>query len=140
MQKDIKKGLGQLKGAAGNVRAGTPLVAADGVPIEIPNRETSMVHAIVLLSEMYHAVDWKAVAKEIVEATENHRSQTMFHVMDLSEMKAMAARCTDGEHFSNRLLQRWCHIKERRTAYIRMITLPDEVLEALGDCEDGTPP
>jgi hypothetical protein len=139
VQKDIKKGLGQLKGAAGNVRAGTPLLAADGTPIEIPNREISIVHAIVLLSEMYHAVDWKAVAKEIVEVTENHRSETMFHVMDLSELKSIAARCRDGEHFSNRLLQRWCRIKERGTAYIRMITLPDEVLEALGDSEDGTP-
>jgi hypothetical protein len=45
--------------------------SADGTPIEIPNRETSIVHAIVLLSEMYHAVDWKAVAKEIAEVTEN---------------------------------------------------------------------
>lgn len=138
VRKDIKKGLGQLRGAASNVRAGTPLLAADGTSIEIPNSETSIVHAIVLLSEMYYAVDWKAVAKEVVEITETHNSQTMFHVMDLSELKSMAARCRDGEHFSNRLLQRWCHIKKRGTAYIRALTLPDELLEGLGDHEGCT--
>lgn len=132
VRKDIKKGLGQLRGAASNVRAGTPLLAADGTSVKIPNSETSIVHAIVLLSEMHYAVDWK-VAKEVVEITETHNSQTMFHVMDLSELKSMAARCRDGEHFSNRLLQRWCHIKERGTAYIRALTLPDELLEGLDE-------
>jgi hypothetical protein len=131
VQKDIHKGLGQLKGAAGNLRAGVQILTPDGAHIDIPNRDKSIVHGIVLLSEMYYGVDWKDVAKEIVESTENHRTQTMFHVMDLSELKTMVARCKDGEHFSNRLLQRWCHIRERGTAYIRMLTLPEDVLDAL---------
>jgi hypothetical protein len=140
VQKDIKKGLGQLKGAAGNLRAGVPILAVDGTHIDIPNRVTSIVHGIVLLSEMYCGVDWKAVAKKIVEETENHRTQTMFHVLDLSELKSMVARCKDGEQFSNRLFQRWCRIKERGTAYIRMLTLPDDVREALRNPEDGSLP
>jgi hypothetical protein len=87
---------------------------------------------------MYYGVDWKAVAKEIVDGTENHRTETMFHVMDLSELKTMVARCKDGEQFSNRLLQRWCRIKERGAAYIRMLTLPEDALDALRDTEDGS--
>ena len=89
---------------------------------------------------MYFGVDWEAVAREIVDETENHRTHTMLHVMDLSELKSMVARCTDGEQFSNRLLQRWCRIKERGTAYIRMVTLPDDVREALRNPEDGSLP
>jgi hypothetical protein len=138
VQKDIRKGLGQLNGAAGNLRAGAPILAVDGKHIDIPNRDTSIVHGIVLLSEMYYGVEWNAVAKEIVEKTENQKTPTMFHVMDLSELKAMVARCKDGEQFSNRLLQRWCRIKERGTAYIRMLTLPERVLEALADIEHGS--
>jgi hypothetical protein len=119
--KDIRKGLVQLSGALGNIRSGAKLFRSlsDRTPLEIPNRETSLAHAIVLLSEMYYSVDWKKVAQDVILASDNKFHKAMFHVMDIQELAALTARCPDGSTFFNRLCQRWINVKIKGTAYIR---------------------
>ena len=73
----------------------------------------------MVLSEMHAFVDWKAVAAEVTTASENEFRRALFHVLDIQEFANLANNCTDAETFSNRLLQRWCFIKERENAYIR---------------------
>jgi hypothetical protein len=119
--KDIRKGLGQLGGALGNIRSAAKLFCSDGESLEIPHRETSLAHGIVLLSEMYSSVDWQQVAQDVIQASENESQRAMFHVMDMRELAALTARCPDGETLFNRLCQRWINVKIKGTGYIRSI-------------------
>jgi hypothetical protein len=120
VEKDIKKALKQLAGALTNVRAGLPLFAhREDTPIEIPNRKTSLAHAIVVLSEMYTFVDWKAVAASVAKFSDNDVHRALFHVLDIRELAGLASDCKDAETFSNRLVQRWLVVREKGTAYVR---------------------
>lgn len=120
VEKDIKKGLKQLSGALTNIRAGLPIFPhQETTPIVIPNRDTSLAHAIVVLSDMYSFVDWKAIAVSVAEASENRVHRALFHVLDIQELANLAANCEAPETFSNRLVQRWIVVQEKGTAYIR---------------------
>jgi hypothetical protein len=112
--------MGQLAGALTNIRNGSDIFPhEESTPLTLPGRDSSPAHAIVVLSEMYTFVDWKAVAAEVVAASENEFRRALFHVLDIQEFANLANNCKDAETFSNRLLQRWCFIKERGNAYIR---------------------
>lgn len=118
--KDIKKGLKQLAGALTNIRAGSSVFPhRENTPIAIPNRETSLAHAIVVLSEMYTFVDWKAIATAVAKASDSAVNRALFHVLDIQELTNLAANCKDSETFSNRLTQRWFFVQEKGTAYVR---------------------
>ncbi|HYM79398.1 MAG TPA: hypothetical protein VE377_25700 [Candidatus Dormibacteraeota bacterium] len=118
--KDIRKGMGQLAGALTNIRNGSDIFPhEESTPLTLPGRDSSPAHAIVVLSEMYTFVDWKAVAVEVATASENEFRRALFHVLDIQEFANLANNCKDAETFNNRLFQRWCFIKERGNAYIR---------------------
>jgi hypothetical protein len=91
--KDIRKGLGQLGGALGNIRSGAKLFRADGEPLEIPNHEKSLAHAIVLLFSRHG----------YARIGSSHRT--------VPGRKA----------FFNRLCQRWINVKIKGTGYIRSV-------------------
>ena len=118
--RDIEKGLGQLAGALTNIRAGSSVFPyQENTAIAIPNRETSLAHAIVVLSEMYTFVDWKAIAAAVAKASDSEVHRALFHVLDIQELTNLAANCKDSQTFNNRLAQRWSLIQEKGTAYIR---------------------
>ncbi len=120
VEKDIKKGLKQLAGALTNIRAGCPVFPhGKNTHIEIPNRGTSLAHAIVVLSEMYTFVDWKAIAASVAKASDSEVRRALFHVLDIQELANLAANCKDAETFSRRLEQRWHFVQEKGTAYVR---------------------
>lgn len=107
VEKDIRKGLKQLAGAMGNLRSRAPIsTREDGTPITVSNRETSPAHAILVLSEMYFAVDWKAVASLVAEVTKSDAHRALFHVVDVQELATLSTGCEDSTVFSNRLIQR----------------------------------
>jgi len=123
--KDIRKGLKQLAGALTNIRNGSEIFThEEKAPITIPNRESSPAHAIVVLSEMYAFIDWKAVAVDVAKASDSEHHCALFHVIDLQELAKVASNCPDAQTFNNRLLQRWCFIKEKRHAYVRTHCCP----------------
>ena len=120
VEKDIKKALKQLGGALTNIRADFPVFRhRETTPIAIPNRATSLAHALVVLSEMYPFVDWRAVAASVAKASDNKVHRALFHVLDIRELASLAANCKDAATFSNRLVQRWVVVQEKGTAFIR---------------------
>jgi hypothetical protein len=120
VEKDIRKALKQLAGALTNVRAGSPVFPhREDTPIVIPNRKTSLAHAIVVLSEMYTFVDWNAVAASVAKFSDRDVHRALFHVVDIRELASLASNCKDTETFSNRLVQRWVVVREKGTAYVR---------------------
>jgi hypothetical protein len=120
VEKDIQKAMKQLAGALTNIRNGSAIFThEERALITIPNRESSPAHAIVVLSEMYTFIDWKAVAADVAKASDSEHHRALFHVMDIQELAKLASNCPDAQTFSNRLLQRWCFVKERGHAYIR---------------------
>lgn len=120
VEKDIKNGLKQLAGAIGNIRSGAPISSSeDGAAIMLLNREKAPAHAILVLSEMYFGVDWKAVAGLVAEASQRDAHRALFHVMDIHELATLSAQCQDSATFNNRLVQRWAAVQEKGTAYMR---------------------
>jgi hypothetical protein len=120
VEKDIKKGLKQLAGALTNIRAGSPAFPhRETTPITIPNRGTSLAHAIVILSEMYTFVNWETIATSVAKASDSKIHRALYHVLDIQELANLAANCKDAATFSNRLAQRWVVVQEKGTAYVR---------------------
>jgi hypothetical protein len=119
IEKSITKGLGQLGGALKNIRSGAALFRADGNPLTFVNREAP-AHAIVLLSEMYTFIDWRAVADAVASASDDVVHRALFHVFDLQELVSLATDCVDSAALNYRLIQRWFLVKERGTAYGRV--------------------
>jgi len=120
VEKDIKKALKQLAGALTNIRTGSPVFPhGKTTPIGIPNRDTSLAHAIVVLSEMYPFIDWRAIAASVAKASDKKIHRALFHVIDVRELATLAANCEDAQIFSNLLVQRWVVVQEKGTGYIR---------------------
>ena len=120
VEKDIRKGLKQLAGALGNIRSCAPIsTRKDGTSITPSNRNTSPAHAILILSEMYYGVDWKAVAGLLTELSQSEVHRALFHVLDIQEFSTLSTNCQDSTVFSNRLLQRWVSVQEKGTCYLR---------------------
>ena len=118
--KHVRKALDQLRGALVNVRSDVEIKDAGGSPIAIVNRETSPAQAIVLLSEMYAFLDWRAIAEQVMEASESDRYRALFHVMDLSELGHLVRMSANAEMFNQFLFQRWAQVKIKGTAYGRV--------------------
>jgi len=66
IEKQIYKALKQLRGAIMRIRSGNEIRDREGRMINIPARDTSIIHAIVAISEMYLFVDWQKVASQAV--------------------------------------------------------------------------
>jgi hypothetical protein len=98
------KGLKQVTGAMRQIRAGVPIEEADGRPIDLPNRNVP-AHGIVLISEMYSFVDWRAVAAAVNLATDRAQ-MTLFHVFDLRELASLANSSRATDRFNQALIQR----------------------------------
>jgi hypothetical protein len=117
--KDIEKGLRQLAGALRAIRSGSPIFDSAGNKLAIPPGQKARVHAIVLVSEMYSFVDWRAVAAAVNEASEKGY-RTLFHVFDIQELAHIVTTYKDAEGFNNSLIQRFAWVRFTGTAYGRM--------------------
>ena len=67
IQKDINKGLRQLKGAIKELRTAGGSIYHNDQVIIVPDIESSCINGIVLISEMYPFLDWENVAKKVIE-------------------------------------------------------------------------
>lgn len=119
VRKHVSKALRQLRGALLTLRSDAIIHDGSGEPISLPHRQIAPAHAVVLLSDMYFFVDWRAVASEVLEASEDERYMAQFHVMDLQEFIYLADRSIDSEQFSGFLIQRWLHVRMKGTVYGR---------------------
>jgi hypothetical protein len=112
VQKDVRKGVRQVLGAAKRVQAGAAIYTPDGDPIDMGARSKAVGHGIVLLSEMHTWVDWGEVAQLIEDA----RKRLLVHVLDLTELQKLVSQ-SEGrpavfEHF---LIERWKAVMKQRS-------------------------
>jgi hypothetical protein len=121
--KHVTKAMQQLHGALTNLRSTIDIIDASGKPIAIANRDASPAHAIVLLSEMYAFLDWRSIARELADASEDPRHRALFHVLDLTELSSIVRASQNAATFHRVLMQRWLHVKMKGTAYGRVATL-----------------
>jgi len=119
VEKQIFKGIKQLKGAILKIRSGNEICDREGRILNIPARDTSIVHAIVAISELYLFVDWQKVANELIEVSEQDRYRALFHVIDLKELQHIIAYSKEPKAFCTVLLQRWVEVKTKKTNYIK---------------------
>lgn len=87
VQKQIDKGIGQLVGAMKNINNGAPLEKKDGSPFALPPTVGLIRHGIVLVSEMLHDLDWKAIAEQLIAVSPD--PGTMMQVLDLQELRVL---------------------------------------------------
>lgn len=119
VEKHINKALGQLKGAIKNIRSRVDIFNKEGLIIKIPERNTSFIHAIILISEMYFLIDWCEIADIILKSSEQDQYKALFHVFDLQELQYLVNYSKDAKEFNSLLMQRWVEVKKRRSLYIR---------------------
>lgn len=120
VKKDINKALNQLKGAVRQIREGKEILSSRKELIEVQNHNKAIIHGIVLISEMHHAIDWKTVTRQIFEFS-NINEMVFFHVMELKELHTLSLLCHKNVPlFSFNLLMRWKAISDSGTAFLTM--------------------
>lgn len=119
VEKQIFKGIKQLKGAIMKIRSCNEIYDREGRILNIPARDTSIIHAIVAISELYLFIDWQEVASKLIEVSEQDRYRALFHVIDLQELQYIIAYSKEPKAFCTVLLQRWVEVKTKKTNYIK---------------------
>jgi len=126
IQKDIKKAIRQLRGAIRKLRSDDEILDEQGNTIDIPNRSDSVIHALILLSEMNAPLDWKMITDALLEASDEKR-KIFFHILDLIELQRLTAYSRHSSFtFHINLLSRWGTIKQVGTAFISTKVSPYE--------------
>lgn len=118
-EKQVERALKQLIGAIRHIRAGDHIFDCNGTTILVPSPDTSLIHAIVLVSELYPFADWKKIGTNIARISENDKYRALFHVLDLQELQQLVASSRSPKVFHNYLLLRWFMVKTKGTAYVR---------------------
>jgi hypothetical protein len=115
IETQIKKALRQLAGAVKSIQQGLQIVTRDGQEIEI-NREL-LPHAIVLLSEMYPAIDSKTITIELFKT--QIESKAMFHILDLRDLAMLVGMSKTVNLFDYYLMQRAEEVVNMQNAVVR---------------------
>ena len=87
----IQKALAQLCGTVKRIRDGYHIYDGQGETIVLPDRQTSFIHAIALVSEMYYFVDWRRIARQLAGISDQERYRALFHVLDFQEITYLAS-------------------------------------------------
>ena len=123
IETQIKKALRQLTGSVKSVQKNLQISTSDGQEIEV-NREI-LPHAIVLISEMYPAIDWSAITIELFKI--GIKSKAMFHILDLYELATLVGRSETVNQFDYFLMERAKKVVNMQSAFIRTRIIKDKV-------------
>jgi len=117
LQKQILKGIGQLKGAAKKVAANTNVFDSQGKLIDFDR--SICPHCIVLVSELLPFGDWKEI--ELKMMTTMIEQPMYLHVMDLREFMTYIGFCRGNkERLDASLMDRTSQFVELQTIHIRV--------------------
>ena len=72
-------------------------------------------------SEMYAFLDWRQLANEVIERSQNERYRALFQVIDISEFNYLIKASKGPAAFNKYLIQRWIEVNERGTAYLKAL-------------------
>ena len=118
----IRKALNQLLGATKAIHNGLEIYASDGQRIDF-NRNIPP-HGIVLISEMFHVVDWNAMFLEFAQAT--IKSKVILHILDLRELARLVGGSKTVNIFDYNLLERSKQVIEHRNLLVRVNFIKDK--------------
>ncbi|MBI5052327.1 MAG: hypothetical protein HZB52_03565, partial [Chloroflexi bacterium] len=118
IEKDISKGLRQLKGAVRTLIMSGGAIYHNDTLIIIPNIDSSCIHGIVLISEMYPFLDWKNIAKDIIKYS-NPQKGIFFHVIDLLDFGRIGTIPSSPITVSNLMKKHLNYVRSRKTAFIK---------------------
>jgi hypothetical protein len=137
IQKNILKAISQLKGAIRLLKAGTPVSRGRGgesieidppmpelrevvEPLNLRERANEVGNGIVLVSDMHHRVDWKEVARKLIELSQ--ATNYCCQVMDLRELQRLVSLSSGRPvKFEYHLLNRWKLMVQEENALVRAI-------------------
>lgn len=122
IETQIKKALQQLTGAVKSIQQNLQITTNDNQEIEI-NRAI-LPHAIVLISEMYPAIDWDIITNEVFKAW--IKSKAMFHILDLRELARLVGGSKTVNIFDDILIQRAEKIVNTQNVFVRTRFIKDE--------------
>ena len=118
IEKQIGKGLDQLRGAMRRLEKGLPLWSKAGTPIVVPSTAGPFRHGIVMVSELLPALDWKTITARLLSLSSD---TTMLHVLDLQELRLLVGVSKDNPVlFLANLLYRHERMREQNNALMRM--------------------
>ncbi|MCA9890579.1 MAG: hypothetical protein KC546_19505, partial [Anaerolineae bacterium] len=120
MRKDIDAKLKQCRGTVRNIRSGRQIFTDNFCTntLAINNQTNLMIHAIVVISEMHHSVNWRIVADKLIELSDPDR-QIYYHVCDLQEISNLSNGTRASGEFVYSLITRWNTVKENRNGFVR---------------------
>ena len=92
-------------------------------PLDLRQRANEVGNGIVLISDMHDGVDWKAVAKALLDATDS--TNYCCHVLDLRELQRLVS-LSDGRpaKLEFHLLNRWKLMAQNGSAAVRTLFAP----------------
>lgn len=115
-QKQVRKAIGQLVGAAKAVVRGDQLMDDQGRELNVVRDQP--LHCIVLITELMHTGDWSEVEDRLVKATSTTRA--FFHLLDLRELITLLKGSSGKpELLDVNLMQRARIFAERGSVHIR---------------------
>jgi len=119
LRKDLEKALRQLKGACRNLEFGTTIYNTSRKAVTVPRNNHVTIHAIAVVSDLYHTLDWRRIAAEIAGLS-NAERRVYYHVLDLLELQNLAFYSRSSEGFDKLLRSRWATVKASGTALVRV--------------------
>lgn len=142
IEKNIEDGIGQLKGAIENLKAGVQVWRNDGTDIETDSpqpegadllpplnlRERAKLAGtgILLISDMHEGVDWRWVGEELIKVF--IKTRYLCQVMDLQEFgRLMTFSDRRPALFESNLYIRWEAMVKSKTAFVRGRMKPETV-------------
>lgn len=116
IENQIRKAIGQLNGAIRTIRSGQKIVSKSGIELDFDRQ--IIPHGIVVISEMFPAVNWEEIAKTFAEtALENY---SMLHILDLQELRDLIGYSSSIYHFDYYLMKRFEVVVNEKSAFVRM--------------------
>src|SRR5690606_22199516 len=85
--------------------------------ISIPDFKSSTIHGLILVSEMHPAVDWKRVAKLLIDNS-SKADKVFIHVIDLEELQRIAMAMPTAQEFNKLLTGRWNTMEVEKNAHV----------------------
>jgi hypothetical protein len=115
LQKQVRTGIKQLKGAVRAIRAGKKITTNVGTKIEL-DREI-VPHAVVVVSELLHFGNWNEIVVDIIDTAKE--SNILIHVLDLRELTLLVAASRESNLFDYQLMERFKHFVSFKSIHLR---------------------
>jgi hypothetical protein len=117
IQKQIDKGIAQLRGAMRNLSDGLPLSSKTGQAIKVPEGAGTLRVGVIMISELLPSVDWPIIAQQLIAAAE--AADALLLVLDPQELRLMVGISKTPKVLMGHLVRRFKTMAEVGSAFIR---------------------